>query len=79
VVAVEAEDGAAKTMPHTLPMIRQWYEAFDSGSAKPDILKRYFRHGSGDLAELDPPFNSAQNDKAGFQEKDGNVTAIAKR
>jgi len=36
-----------------------------------DILKRYIKDESVDLVYLDPPFNSAQNYNAFFQEKDG--------
>jgi site-specific DNA-methyltransferase (adenine-specific) len=34
-----------------------------------DILKRYIEKETVDLVYLDPPFNSAQNYKAFFQEK----------
>lgn len=34
-----------------------------------DILRRYLRDKTVDLAYLDPPFNSAQNHKAFFHEK----------
>ena len=34
-----------------------------------DILKRYIKDESVDLVYLDPPFNSAQNYNAFFQEK----------
>ena len=40
-----------------------------------DILKRYIRDESVDLVYLDPPFNSAQNYNAFFQEKDGSAAA----
>ena len=36
-----------------------------------DILTRYIADESVDLVYLDPPFNSAQNYNAFFQEKDG--------
>ncbi len=36
-----------------------------------DILQRYIADESVDLVYLDPPFNSAQNFNAFFQEKDG--------
>ena len=36
-----------------------------------DILRRYVADESVDLVYLDPPFNSAQNTNAFFQEKDG--------
>ena len=36
-----------------------------------DILERYLADESVDLVYLDPPFNSAQNYNAFFQEKDG--------
>jgi len=36
-----------------------------------DILRRYIKDESVDLVYLDPPFNSAQNYNAFFQEKDG--------
>ena len=36
-----------------------------------DILTRYVPSESVDLVYLDPPFNSAQNTNAFFQEKDG--------
>jgi site-specific DNA-methyltransferase (adenine-specific) len=36
-----------------------------------DILRRYVADASVDLVYLDPPFNSAQNYNAFFQEKDG--------
>ncbi len=40
-----------------------------------DILRRYVADASVDLVYLDPPFNSAQNTNAFFQEKDGTVAA----
>ena len=40
-----------------------------------DILKRYIKKESVDLVYLDPPFNSAQNYNAFFQEKDGTAAA----
>jgi DNA modification methylase len=40
-----------------------------------DILKRYIKDESVDLVYLDPPFNSAQNYAAFFQEKDGTASA----
>jgi site-specific DNA-methyltransferase (adenine-specific) len=40
-----------------------------------DILKRYIKDDSVDLVYLDPPFNSAQNYNAFFQEKDGSSAA----
>ena len=40
-----------------------------------DILKRYIKDESVDLVYLDPPFNSAQNYNAFFQEKDGSAAA----
>jgi adenine specific DNA methylase Mod len=40
-----------------------------------DILKRYIKDESVDLVYLDPPFNSAQNYNAFFQEKDGTAAA----
>ena len=40
-----------------------------------DILIRYIADESVDLVYLDPPFNSAQNYNAFFQEKDGTVAA----
>ena len=40
-----------------------------------DILKRYIKDESVDLVYLDPPFNSAQNYNAFFQEKDGSDAA----
>jgi DNA modification methylase len=40
-----------------------------------DILKRYIKDESVDLVYLDPPFNSAQNYNAFFQEKDGAAAA----
>jgi site-specific DNA-methyltransferase (adenine-specific) len=40
-----------------------------------DILRRYIRDESVDLVYLDPPFNSAQNYNAFFQEKDGTAAA----
>jgi site-specific DNA-methyltransferase (adenine-specific) len=40
-----------------------------------DILKRYIKDESVDLVYLDPPFNSAQNYSAFFQEKDGTASA----
>ena len=38
-----------------------------------DILKRYLKDESVDLVYLDPPFNSAQNYNAFFQEKAPNA------
>jgi len=40
-----------------------------------DILRRYLKNESVDLVYLDPPFNSAQNYNAFFQEKDGTDAA----
>ena len=40
-----------------------------------DILIRYIADESVDLVYLDPPFNSAQNYNAFFQEKDGTAAA----
>src|SRR3954468_10153117 len=40
-----------------------------------DILRRYIADASVDLVYLDPPFNSAQNYIAFFQEKDGTAAA----
>jgi site-specific DNA-methyltransferase (adenine-specific) len=40
-----------------------------------DILRRYLKEGTVDLVYLDPPFNSAQNYNAFFQEKDGSAAA----
>jgi site-specific DNA-methyltransferase (adenine-specific) len=40
-----------------------------------DILKRYIKDETVDLVYLDPPFNSAQNYSAFFQEKDGTASA----
>ena len=40
-----------------------------------DILTRYIADESVDLVYLDPPFNSAQNYTAFFQEKDGTAAA----
>ena len=40
-----------------------------------DILRRYIPDESVDLIYLDPPFNSAQNYNAFFQEKDGTAAA----
>ncbi len=40
-----------------------------------DILIRYVADASVDLVYLDPPFNSAQNTNAFFQEKDGTAAA----
>jgi len=40
-----------------------------------DILRRYLDDESVDLVYLDPPFNSAQNYNAFFQEKDGTAAA----
>ena len=40
-----------------------------------DILRRYVKDESVDLVYLDPPFNSAQNYNASFQEKDGSAAA----
>lgn len=42
-----------------------------------DILQRYLPDASVDLVYLDPPFNSAQNYNAFFQEKDGTAAARA--
>ena len=41
-----------------------------------DILQRYLADESVDLVYLDPPFNSAQNYNAFFQEKDGTAAQI---
>ena len=38
-----------------------------------DIMRRYLKEESVDLAYLDPPFNSAQNYNAFFHEKDGSA------
>lgn len=38
-----------------------------------DILRRYIVDESIDLVYLNPPFNSAQNYNAFFQEKDGSA------
>ena len=40
-----------------------------------EILRRYLNDESVDLVYLDPPFNSAQNYNAFFQEKDGTAAA----
>ena len=40
-----------------------------------EILRRYLKDESVDLVYLDPPFNSAQNYNAFFQEKDGSAAA----
>ena len=40
-----------------------------------DILTRYIADASVDLVYLDPPFNSAQNYNAFFEEKDGTAAA----
>ncbi|GEM_PF-1119969 len=40
-----------------------------------DILKRYIKDETVNLVYLDPPFNSAQNYNAFFQEKDGTAAA----
>ena len=40
-----------------------------------DIMRRYLKDESVDLVYLDPPFNSAQNYNAFFQEKDGSAAA----
>ena len=40
-----------------------------------DILRRYVADASVDLVYLDPPFNSAQNYNAFFEEKDGTAAA----
>ena len=40
-----------------------------------DILSRYLAEESVDLVYLDPPFNSAQNYNAFFEEKDGTAAA----
>jgi hypothetical protein len=40
-----------------------------------DVLRRYIKDKSVDLVYLDPPFNSAQNYNAFFQEKDGSAAA----
>src|SRR5437667_12522137 len=40
-----------------------------------EILRRYIKDESVDLVYLDPPFNSAQNYNAFFQEKDGTAAA----
>ena len=40
-----------------------------------DIMRRYLKDESVDLVYLDPPFNSAQNYNAFFQEKDGSDAA----
>lgn len=40
-----------------------------------DILQRYLKDETVDLVYLDPPFNSAQNYNAFFQEKDGTAAA----
>jgi site-specific DNA-methyltransferase (adenine-specific) len=40
-----------------------------------DILRRYVKDETVDLVYLDPPFNSAQNYNAFFQEKDGAAAA----
>lgn len=36
-----------------------------------DILRRYVKDETVDLVHRDPPYNSAANDNAFFQEKDG--------
>jgi len=41
-----------------------------------DILRRYLKDESVDLVYLDPPFNSAQNYNAFFQEKDGSAAEV---
>jgi site-specific DNA-methyltransferase (adenine-specific) len=41
-----------------------------------DILRRSLKHESADLVYFDPPFNSAQNYNAFFQEKNGTAAAI---
>jgi DNA modification methylase len=40
-----------------------------------DILRRHLKDETVDLVYLDPPFNSAQNYNAFFQEKDGSAAA----
>src|SRR5947207_5169549 len=40
-----------------------------------EILRRYIKDETVDLVYLDPPFNSAQNYNAFFQEKDGTAAA----
>ena len=40
-----------------------------------DILRRYLKDETVNLVYLDPPFNSAQNYNAFFQEKDGSAAA----
>ncbi len=40
-----------------------------------EILRRYLKDETVDLVYLDPPFNSAQNYNAFFQEKDGSAAA----
>lgn len=40
-----------------------------------EILRRYLKDETVDLVYLDPPFNSAQNYNAFFQEKDGTAAA----
>src|SRR6266487_408276 len=40
-----------------------------------EILQRYIKDETVDLVYLDPPFNSAQNYNAFFQEKDGTAAA----
>ncbi|MBI3853741.1 MAG: site-specific DNA-methyltransferase, partial [Verrucomicrobia bacterium] len=40
-----------------------------------DIMRRYLKDETVDLVYLDPPFNSAQNYNAFFQEKDGSAAA----
>ena len=40
-----------------------------------DILRRYVKDETVDLVYLDPPFNSAQNYNAFFQERDSSVAA----
>lgn len=42
-----------------------------------DILRRYLKDESVDLVCLDPPFNSAQNCNAFFDEQDGTEAASA--
>jgi hypothetical protein len=41
-----------------------------------DILRRYVADASVDLVSRDPPFHSAQNDNAFFQEKDGTAALV---
>jgi hypothetical protein len=40
-----------------------------------EILRRYLKEETVNLVYLDPPFNSAQNYNAFFQEKDGSAAA----